>query len=211
LGTVALRVAVIESQVLFAKALSGIFSEDPAFTVVGDFRQPVPAILGPHDLDMIVLDLDGQTIDPGRTIAACKEGAPRASICVLSMHLSSEMMQRCLTSGADAYIVKDISPVELVRAVKIVAGGESYVDPRVAGGLLRRRSQNGAKPDIMQLSARESEVLKLIAEGLANKQISARLHLSEKTVKNHVSRIFSKLNITARTQAAVHAIRAGIV
>ncbi len=160
---------------------------------------------------MIVLDLDGQAIDPGRTIAMCKEGAPRASICVLSMHLSSEMMQRCLTSGADAYIVKDISPVELVRAVKIVAGGESYVDPRVAGGLLRRRSQNGAKPDIMQLSARESEVLKLIAEGLANKQISARLHLSEKTVKNHVSRIFSKLNITARTQAAVHAIRAGIV
>jgi DNA-binding NarL/FixJ family response regulator len=70
---------------------------------------------------------------------------------------------------------------------------------------------NNGKPDIAELSAREAEVLKLIAEGLANKQISARLHLSEKTVKNHVSRIFSKLNISARTQAAVHAIRAGIV
>lgn len=211
LGTGALRVAVIESQVLFAKALSGIFSEDPAFAVVGDFRQPVSAILQPFDLDLIVLDLDGQALDPGLTIAACREGAPRAAVCALSMHLSSDMMQRCLSSGANAYIVKDISPVELVRAIKIVASGESYVDPRVAGSLLRRRSQNGGKPDIMQLSARESEVLKLIAEGLANKQISARLHLSEKTVKNHVSRIFSKLNISARTQAAVHAIRAGIV
>ncbi len=211
MGTVALRIAVIESQVLFAKALSGILSEDPGFSVVGDFRQPVATILEPFDLDMIVLDLDGQMLDPGQAITACKAGAPRAAICALSMHLSSEMMQRCLTSGADAYIVKDIAPVELIRAIKIVAGGESYVDPRVAGSLLRRRSQNGSKPDIMQLSARESEVLKLIAEGLANKQISARLHLSEKTVKNHVSRIFSKLNITARTQAAVHAIRAGIV
>jgi two-component system NarL family response regulator len=127
------------------------------------------------------------------------------------MHLSSEMMQRCLNNGAEAYIVKDISPGELLRAIKTVAGGQSYVDPRVAGGLLRRRSLNAGKPDIMELSAREAEVLKLIAEGLANKQISARLHLSEKTVKNHVSRIFSKLNISARTQAAVHAIRAGIV
>jgi DNA-binding NarL/FixJ family response regulator len=127
------------------------------------------------------------------------------------MHLSSEMMQRCLNNGAEAYIVKDISPGELLRAIKTVADGQSYVDPRVAGGLLRRRSLNAGKPDIMELSAREAEVLKLIAEGLANKQISARLHLSEKTVKNHVSRIFSKLNISARTQAAVHAIRAGIV
>jgi DNA-binding NarL/FixJ family response regulator len=127
------------------------------------------------------------------------------------MHLSSEMMQRCLNNCAEAYIVKDISPAELLRAIKTVADGQSYVDPRVAGGLLRRRSLNAGKPDIMELSAREAEVLKLIAEGLANKQISARLHLSEKTVKNHVSRIFSKLNISARTQAAVHAIRAGIV
>jgi DNA-binding NarL/FixJ family response regulator len=69
---------------------------------------------------------------------------------------------------------------------------------------------NGGQPDITDLSMRETEVLRLIAEGLANKQISARLSLSEKTVKNHISRIFSKLHISARTQAAVHAIRVGI-
>ncbi|MGH7756910.1 MAG: response regulator transcription factor, partial [Vulcanimicrobiaceae bacterium] len=109
------------------------------------------------------------------------------------------------------YIVKDISPGELIRAVKTVASGESYVDPRVAGGLLRRRNTAAGRTEIAELSAREAEVIKLIAEGLANKQISARLNLSEKTVKNHISRIFSKLNINARTQAAVHAIRAGIV
>jgi DNA-binding NarL/FixJ family response regulator len=206
--TSGLRVAVVESQVLFAKALCGIFSDDPDFKVVGDYRTPVAAPLQSANPDLIVLDLDGQPADIAQTLGTCKEAAPNAHLCILSMNLSPEIMQRCLSNGAEAYIVKDISPAELLRAIKTVAEGQSYVDPRVAGGLLRRRSMNGGKPDIMELSAREAEVLKLIAEGLANKQISARLHLSEKTVKNHVSRIFSKLNISARTQAAVHAIRA---
>jgi DNA-binding NarL/FixJ family response regulator len=206
-----LRVVIIESQVLFAKALSSIFAEDGAFEVVSDQRTPDAEALGFARPQIIIIDLDGQPTDVAATLGTCAQGAPDAHVCVLSMHLSSEMMQRCLSSGAQAYIVKDISPPELLRAIKLVAEGQSYVDPRVAGGLLRRRSMNPGKPDIMELSAREAEVLKLIAEGLANKQISARLHLSEKTVKNHVSRIFSKLNISARTQAAVHAIRAGIV
>jgi len=206
-----LRVAIIEAQALFAKALCRIFSDDGNYTVVGDFTTPVAASLGAARPDLIVIDLDGQPVGVAQTLGACSESAPQARICVLSMHLSPEMMQRCLSYGAEAYIVKDVSPAELLRAVKTVAEGQSYVDPRVAGGLLRRRSLNGGRPDLAELSPRESEVLKLIAEGLANKQISARLHLSEKTVKNHVSRIFAKLNISARTQAAVHAIRAGLV
>jgi DNA-binding NarL/FixJ family response regulator len=206
-----LRVVIIESQVLFAKALSSIFADDSEFEVISDHRAPDAATLAAARPDVIVIDLDGQATDVSATLGICSESAPAGRICVLSMHLSSEMMQRCLSNGAEAYIVKDISPPELLRAIKTVADGQSYVDPRVAGGLLRRRSLSAGKPDIMELSAREAEVLKLIAEGLANKQISARLHLSEKTVKNHVSRIFSKLNISARTQAAVHAIRAGIV
>jgi len=211
MSTAQVRIAIIESQVLFAKALAGIFAEDAAFVLAGDFRTPPADGVLPGAPDVVVVDLDGQTVDVAQTLAGCARACPGARICALSMHLSPELMQRCLASGAEAYIVKDISPAELVRAVKMVAEGQSYVDPRVAGGLLRKRSANGGKPDIMELSVREAEVLKLIAEGLANKQISARLHLSEKTVKNHVSRIFSKLNISARTQAAVHAIRSGIV
>jgi len=204
-------VAVIESQVLFAKALTKIFAEDAAFVVTGDHRSVRHEELALEKPELVVVDLDGQTDDVGTIVRICLEAAPGARVCILSMHLSPETMQRSLAAGAEAYIVKDVSPAELLRAVKTVADGQSFVDPRVAGGLLRRRSQNAGKPDIMELSARESEVLKLIAEGLPNKQISARLHLSEKTVKNHISRIFSKLNITARTQAAVHAIRAGLV
>jgi DNA-binding NarL/FixJ family response regulator len=92
----------------------------------------------------------------------------------------------------------------------MVADGETYVDPRVAGGLLRRRSLSNGRPDVDELSVRETEVIRLIAEGLSNKEISGRLSLSEKTVKNHISRIFSKLHIYTRAQAAVHAIRTGL-
>lgn len=205
------RVAIVESQALFAKALAKMLSEEPGFEVVADVRNPEGPTLSSARPSIVVLDLDGQPADASTTLSRCAEAIPEARVCALSMHLSPDMMQRCLSHGAEAYIVKDVSPSEFVRAIKTVAEGQSYVDPRVAGGLLRRRSQNAGKPDIMELSSRESEVLKLIAEGLANKQISARLNLSEKTVKNHVSRIFSKLNISARTQAAVHAIRAGIV
>ncbi len=205
------KLVVVESQVLFAKALCGIFAADAAFEVIGDFRGVDPAALAAAAPKLVVIDLDGQPTDVSLSVGACARALPGAAVCVLSMHLAPEVMQRCLNNGAEAYVVKDIAPAELVRAIKTVAGGQSYVDPRVAGGLLRRRRENAARPDLMELSIREAEVLRLIAEGLANKQISARLQLSEKTVKNHVSRIFSKLHITARTQAAVHAIRAGIV
>jgi DNA-binding NarL/FixJ family response regulator len=127
------------------------------------------------------------------------------------MRQQPEIMQRCLAAGAEGYIIKDVTPAELMRAVKMVAGGDAYVDPRVAGGLLRRRSLSNGRPDLDELSVRETEVIRLIAEGLSNKEISARLSLSEKTVKNHISRIFSKLNIYARAQAAVHAIKIGLV
>jgi DNA-binding NarL/FixJ family response regulator len=107
-------------------------------------------------------------------------------------------------------VVKDVPPAELIRAVKIVASGSAYVDSRVAGRVLQGRA-GGQRPGAgSELSAREAEVIGLIAEGLSNKEISLRLQLSEKTVKNHVSKIFSKLKISARSQAAVHAIRSGL-
>ncbi len=204
-----IRVALVESQTLIAKSLSAVIAEHDDLTVVGDYR--LPSALANVRADIIVLDIDAQGADAAEAIQMCLGLVPNSHVCVLSSRISAELMQRCLAEGADAYIVKDVSPVEFLRALKAVAEGESYVDPRVAGGLLRRRSWPANKPDITELSKREAEVIKLIAEGLPNKQISARLNLSEKTVKNHISRIFSKLNVNARTQAAVHAIRTGLV
>jgi DNA-binding NarL/FixJ family response regulator len=206
-----LRVVIIQSQALFAKALSEILAAEADVEVVSDHRTPDSARLAIDQPHVIVVDVDGQPTDLAITLGACTAAVPDGRICVLSMQLSSETMERCLAHGAEAYVVKDVSPPELVHAIKTVAAGQSYVDPRVAGGLLRDRVLNGSTRDGTELSARETIVLKLIAEGLANKQIGERLRLSEKTIKRHVARIFAKLNISARAQAAVYAVRVGLV
>lgn len=205
------RVMVVEAQALFGKALCQVLSADAMLDVVGDAENVMSAPLKNLRPDLIVLDLDGHGADIGEALRRCREILPNSRVCVLSTHVQPEVMQRCLTAGADGYIVKDITPQELIRAVKTVASGSSYVDPRIAGGVLRRRSMLNGRPDLNELSTREGEVIRLIAHGLSNKEISYQLKLSEKTVKNHISRIFSKLNICARTQAAVYAIRSGLV
>jgi DNA-binding NarL/FixJ family response regulator len=205
-----LRVAIVQSQALFAIALAEILGADGDVEVISDHRTPDAERLAAENPHVIVIDLDGQPSDLATTLGTCTSAVPDGRICVLSMELSSETMEDCMNHGAGAYIVKDISPPELLRAIKTVAAGESYIDPRIGGSLLRMRALNGGRRDPTALSTREEIVLRLIAEGLANKEIGRRLHLSEKTVKRHVTRIFSKLNISARSQAAVYAVRAGL-
>lgn len=206
-----IRLYVVEGQVLFAKALCGVFANERNVEIVGDAQGLQEAHLIKARPDVVILDLDATNTGVVDTLEQCRAYVPQARVCALTTRPTPEIMQRCLAAGAEGYIIKDVTPTELIRAVQLVAGGETYVDPRVAGGWLRRRSNGSRRPDLNELSTRETEVIRLIAEGLSNKEISTRLHLSEKTIKNHISRIFSKLNIYGRTQAAVHAIKLGIV
>lgn len=206
-----IRLYIIESQALFAKALCQVFSSDLAIEITGDSQIVNEATVLKARPDVVLLDVDGGSMAMMDVIATVRAILPKTRVCVLTMRPEPEIMQRCLSAGADGYIVKDVTPPELINAVKLVARGENYVDPRVAGGWLRRRSNGNRRADLNELSTRETEVIRLIAEGLSNKEISARLGLSEKTIKNHISRIFSKLNIYARAQAAVHAIKLGLL
>jgi DNA-binding NarL/FixJ family response regulator len=206
-----IRLYIVEGQVLFAKALCQVFAAERNVEIVGDAQSINDTLLAKARPDVVILDLDGSNVGLVDALERCRAAVPSARICALTMRPAPEIMQRCLAAGAEGYIIKDVTPAELIRAVKLVASGETYVDPRVAGGWLRRRSNGNRRADLNELSARETEVIRLIAEGLSNKEISARLNLSEKTIKNHISRIFSKLNIYARTQAAVHAIKLGLL
>jgi DNA-binding NarL/FixJ family response regulator len=132
-----------------------------------------------------------------------------AKLCVFSMHVHAERAMRALSAGADAYIVKDVAPNELFRALRTVVSDGIYVDPRLTSVLLRHRIDK-TWMDVEVLSPREIEIVRLIAQGLSNKEISQALMLADKTVKNHVSNIFSKLGCTARTQVAIYAIRQGL-
>ena len=200
-----LRVLIIEKQMLFAKAVAQVLSADPAIKVVGIAASRDTALLA-KEVDVVVIDIDTEEIDD--VVEHYKNRTPGARICALSAHTQGELMQHCLAAGADAYIVKDSSLQELVAAIKTLGEGSSYVDPRVAASLLRRRGPSNRPTN--ELSPREREIIRLIAQGLSNRDIGRRLVLSEKTIKNHVSHIFAKIHCTARSQAAVHAIRIGL-
>lgn len=203
------RVVLVEQQAIVGKALSQLLSSDRQLQVIGDARSLEDAALAVHRPDLLIIDMDGSDENLDEMVAACRATSAETHILVLTSHVGPQFMQRSLSCHVDGYVVKDISPGELMRACRAVARGESYFDARIAGGLLRRLS--GEKPAQDELSLRESEIVRLIGMGFSNKEIGSRLALSEKTVKNHVSRIFSKLQINARTQAAVYAIRNGMV
>lgn len=212
MGTTALhplRVFIIEKQALFGKAIAQVLSTDPDITIAGFAQDRDSVRFENGNPDVILLDIDDNTMEIDNAVDDCHKRCPTASICLLSMYPQPDVMQRCLSAGADGYVVKDSSLQELVAAIKTIGDGSSYVDPRVAATLLRRRAATHL-PYTNQLSPRETDIIRLIAQGLSNRDIGQRLVLSEKTVKNHVSRIFSKLHFTARSQAAVHAIRNGL-
>jgi two-component system, NarL family, response regulator LiaR len=161
------------------------------------------------DVDLVLLDIDDYCNNVEQAFLAAARAFPKAKLSALSSFANADVMQRCLAARADGYVVKDSSLMELGLAIRSIATGKPYVDPRVAGAILCRRAIS-PKPTTDELSGRETEIVRLIAQGLSNRDIGERLLLSEKTIKNQISRIFDKLHITARTQAAVYAIRTGI-
>ena len=209
-GLKAFRLNIIESQLLFARALAQVLSADSSIYVSSILRSVEDLPETPHqDADLALIGIDKYASDIATTFATCRQRIPNTRLCALTSFVQPELMQRCLAAGADGFVIKDTSVSELTSAIKLLAEGTPYVDPRVAGGVLRRRAMNKEIP-LNELSNRETQIVRLIAQGLSNRAIGANLLLSEKTVKNHISRIFEKLQIPARTGVAVYAIRTGI-
>jgi DNA-binding NarL/FixJ family response regulator len=202
--------ALVETQTLFADALCHVLEGESDVRVISVFRtlDEMPAAAS-SEANLVLLDVDDYCNDVGQAFATCAVRFPQAKLAALSSFANADVMLRCLAAGAQGYIVKDSSLLELGAAIRSIVAGRPYVDPRIAGAILSRRAVN-PEPSMDELSGRETEIVRLIAQGLSNRDIGASLLLSEKTVKNHISRIFDKLQITARTQAAVYAIRTGI-
>jgi DNA-binding NarL/FixJ family response regulator len=204
------RIFIVDHQPLIAAALSHLLSACDDLNVVGTSQRIKSLTLRTVCPDVIILNHEHGSTDMCETIAVCKEAAPSAKIFVVSCHAHPELLQRVLDVGADGYSIKDVEPNELIRAIKMIASGAMYVDPRVGALLYRARGSSSRQGLRSTISLRESEIIKLIADGMSNKEISCTLNLSEKTVKNHLSRIFSKLHIKSRTQVVIHAIKTGI-
>jgi two-component system response regulator DegU len=164
-----------------------------------------------HRPDVILMDINMPGINGLQAIKQIKDERLTSRIIVLTIHEDREYLFKTLQMGAEGYVLKDAEPKVLVDAIRNVHSGRSYIQPNMTMELVREFSRvtmhERDKDCDSNLTAREMEVLKLIAEGMINKEIAKALYISEKTVKNHVSNIFRKLNVSDRTQAAIYAFK----
>jgi NarL family two-component system response regulator LiaR len=204
-----LRVFVVETFDISARALGSLLERDTTIQIVGFSRSIDPGELHAARPDVIILDKDDDLGDLIGQIEAASASAPEAQVCVLTTRLDSGLLDRALRAGANGFLIKDISADALVTALHTLAREQLCVDPRLARALLFRGRNPAPPPSQAELSPREKEVATLIARGLSNRDVARSLSLSERTVKNHVSNIFSKLHIAARTQIVIYALRQG--
>ena len=213
-----IRLLICDDQAIVCEGLRAILTPIPQIEVVGIANNGAEAVdlTRAKQPDLVLMDLKMPKMNGIQATKAIREQFPNVRILVLTTFDADEWVMDAIRNGASGYLLKDAPQEELVKAIIDTANGLSHIDPHVAGKLLDRitRQQVSAIPDgklISQLSDREREVLRLLATGLSNTEIAQTLFLSEGTVKNYVSALFSKLGVADRTQAAILAIRAGLV
>jgi DNA-binding NarL/FixJ family response regulator len=210
-----MRVLICDDQAVVREGLRAILGTEPDIEVVGaagDGAEALDLVARLHP-DLVLMDLKMPEMNGIQATRLIHERHPAVKVLVLTTYDADEWVFDAIRSGADGYLLKDTPREGLVAALKGTLEGNTHVDPQVAGKLFRRVAQAGPPPDaevLAALSDRERDVLRLLAQGLSNLEIAGRLYLSEGTVRNYVSAIFSKLNVADRTQAAVLALRAGM-
>ncbi len=212
-----LRVVLVDDHDLFRTGLRTLL-EEQGIHVVGEAENGNAALRVVNEVvpDVVVMDLKMPELDGVQTTQKISTVAPLARVVVLTISVDDEDVMKAVMAGACGYLLKDSSIEQLVAGIRAAAAGESLISPQIASKLLQRlRSQTadtGAAETIRtELSERELEVLRLIANGKDNAEIARDLFISPKTVKNHISNILMKLQIENRIQAAVYAVRSGIV
>jgi two-component system, NarL family, response regulator LiaR len=211
-----IRVLICDDQDVVREGLQAILKTVPDLQVVGaasDGAEALDLIPTAHP-DVVLMDLKMPGMNGIQATRLVREQHPAVRVLVLTTYDADEWVFDAIRSGAAGYILKDTPREGLVRAIQDVAQGRTPVDPAVAGKLfsqISRQSQAVDSSIASQLSERELDVLRLLAHGLSNAEIAGRLHLSEGTVRNYVSAIFTRLGVSDRTQAAVIALRYGLV
>jgi NarL family two-component system response regulator LiaR len=206
-------VLIADDHVVVRKGLCALLATEPGMTVVGEASNGRDAVALAERLhpQVVLMDLLMPEMSGVDATARIVERVPETHVLVLTSVGSDERLFAALKAGAVGYLLKDTSPEELVRAIRQAASGHSTLDPLVARRLLREFAGHDLDTPRESLTARETDVLRLIAHGLSNDEIAARLAVSEPTVRTHVSNVLAKLRLRNRTQAALYALRAGLV
>lgn len=201
-----IRILVAEDHLVARVGVSTIVNMQPDMTVVAEASngQQAVELYRKHMPDVALLDMRMPIMSGVEAATAIRSEFPNARLVALTTYGGDEDIRRSLAAGVQAYLTKDVLHDELLKAIRAVHAGQTYLPAGVAAALAAQMP----RPD---LSAREVQVLELIVRGLANKQIAYSLNIAEHTVKNHVKNILSKLGVQDRTQAATAAIQRGIV
>jgi two-component system, NarL family, response regulator LiaR len=205
-----IRILLADDHAVVRQGLRMFLSLDPELEIIGEAENGADALAKAHELkpDVVLMDLVMPVMDGITAIKRLRAELPETEVIALTSVLDDGSVVGAVKSGAIGYLLKDTQADELCRAIKAAAEGQVQLSPQAAARLVRE-VQAPISPE--PLTDRETEVLKLLAQGQANKQIARSLQIGEQTVKTHVSNILSKLGVQSRTQAALHAARIGLV
>jgi NarL family two-component system response regulator LiaR len=208
-----IRVILADDHWVVREGLRMYLSRDAEFEVVGEAEDGAAALQLAKDRrpDVVLMDLLMPVMNGLEAIAAIRAEAPGVEIVALTSVLDDEQVVLAVRAGAIGYVLKDAKGDELKDAIRAAAAGRVHLSPQAAARLLHevRTPTSPDSPEV--LTEREREVLRLVSVGLANKEIAMRLGIGEGTVKTHVSSVLGKLGLQSRTQAALHAVRIGLV
>lgn len=211
-----ISVLIADDHPLIRQGLKQILELENDIAVVAQAANGNDAVKYARDMkpDVVLMDINMPETNGLQAIKEIKQEKMACKVIVLTIHEDREYLFKTLQMGAEGYVLKDAEPAVLVQAIRNVHNGQSYIQPNMTRELVREFNRvtlhEKEKSDESSLTSREVEVLELIAEGMINKEIAKQLYISEKTVKNHVSNIFKKLNVSDRTQAAIYAFKHNI-
>ncbi|MBE8523829.1 response regulator transcription factor [Amycolatopsis sp. H6(2020)] len=205
------RVLVVDDQRLVREGIASLLDIQPGISVVGTAATGREAIERTVDLgpDVVLMDVRMPEMDGVDAVAVLRRRAPDCRVVMLTTFDDEEYVVQALRAGAAGYLLKDLPAAELAESVRLAHAGVTQLDRTAARHVAAALSAHPASPDA--LTSRETEVLRMVATGATNREIAARLFLSEGTVKNHISRILGRLGLRDRTQAAVYARDRGLI
>jgi two-component system, NarL family, response regulator LiaR len=206
----AIRILLVDDHTVVRKGLRTFLSYDPELEVVGEAADGAQALRLARELspDVVLMDLLMPGMDGIAATEAIRRELPETEVLALTSVLEDASVVGAVRAGAIGYLLKDTQADALCEAIKAAADGQVQLTPKAAARLMQAVSADVRPED---LTERETEVLRLLAQGYSNKQIAGSLVITEKTVKTHVTRILSKLGVQSRTQATLYAIRTGLV
>ncbi len=211
-----IRVIICDDQEIVCQGLSTILNSDPHIQVLGTALNgfEVLELVEKNQPDLVLMDLKMPDMNGIQATQKIRNSYPQVKVLVLTTYDDDEWLFDAIRAGAAGYLLKDTPSNSLIQAIKGTVDGETYLDPDVAGKLLNTVAHQKLTPHSsfqVHLSDRETDILQLMARGLTNADIARELYLSEGTVRNYTSAIFTKLGVNDRTQAVIAALRYGLV